>query len=248
MFNLFTACNYALHTAFYACFHFQIHRYIWSTVVPLISLMLFVITCTCILGPHHLIMHTCTCYARHLALLYVLAGLRLTTLDSHVQILETGLWWPCCSRSECGSTVVIYIPTEKYKYLVITESDTILQEYYITRKYNSTSYEEVYKSWEVLTNNKKSLENQTGEELGGRAAATIQASVALRSSRKDLLRTLISYSKVTKVRSLGSEHENLGLSDATLRVHIMKPIGVHNRYTCTWSSDVVQVCGTSNNK
>ena len=41
-------------------------------------------------------------------------------------------------ESECGSTVVIYILTEKYKYIVITESDTILQEYYITRKYKST--------------------------------------------------------------------------------------------------------------
>jgi len=40
--------------------------------------------------------------------------------------------------------VVIYIPTEKYKYMVITESDTILQEYYITRKYKSTLYEEIY--------------------------------------------------------------------------------------------------------
>jgi len=30
--------------------------------------------------------------------------------------------------------VVIYIPTEKYKNIVITESDTILQEYYITKK------------------------------------------------------------------------------------------------------------------
>jgi len=30
--------------------------------------MLFVNTFTCILGPHHLIMHTCTCYACHLAL------------------------------------------------------------------------------------------------------------------------------------------------------------------------------------
>jgi len=47
-------------------------------------------------------------------------------------------------ESECGSTVVIYILTEKYKYMVITESDTILQEYYITRKYKSTSYEEIY--------------------------------------------------------------------------------------------------------
>ena len=47
-------------------------------------------------------------------------------------------------ESECGSTVVIHIPTEKYKYMVITESDTTLQEYYITRKYKSTIHEEVY--------------------------------------------------------------------------------------------------------
>ena len=36
-------------------------------------------------------------------------------------------------ESECESAVVIYIPIEKYKYMIITESDTILQEYYITR-------------------------------------------------------------------------------------------------------------------
>ena len=41
--------------------------------------------------------------------------------------------------------MVIYILTEKYKYIVITESDTILQEYYITRKYKSTFYKEIYK-------------------------------------------------------------------------------------------------------
>ena len=41
-------------------------------------------------------------------------------------------------ESECGSTMVIYIPIEKYKYMVITESDIILQEYCITRKYKST--------------------------------------------------------------------------------------------------------------
>jgi len=45
---------------------------------------------------------------------------------------------PYRQESECGSTVVIYILTEKYKYMVITENDTILQEYYITRKYKST--------------------------------------------------------------------------------------------------------------
>ena len=49
-------------------------------------------------------------------------------------------------ESKCGSIVVIYIPTEKYKYMVITASDTILQEYYITRKYKSTSYDMIYKS------------------------------------------------------------------------------------------------------
>jgi len=99
MFNLFTACTFTLRTAFYACFQFQIHRYIWFTVVPLISLTLFVITCTCILRPHHLITYTCICHARHLILLYVLVGLRLTTLNSHVQILETRPWWPCCNWS-----------------------------------------------------------------------------------------------------------------------------------------------------
>ena len=40
--------------------------------------------------------------------------------------------------------MIIYIPIEKYKYMVITESDTILQEYYINKKYKSTSYEEIY--------------------------------------------------------------------------------------------------------
>jgi len=35
------------------------------------------------------------------------------------------------------------------------------------------------------------------------------------------------------VQALESGHENLGLSDATLRVHIVKPNGVHNMYMCT---------------
>ena len=40
--------------------------------------------------------------------------------------------------------MVIYIPTEKYRYMVITESDKILQKYNITRKYKSTLYEKIY--------------------------------------------------------------------------------------------------------
>jgi len=106
-------CNYALHAAFYACFQLQIHRYKWFTVVPLISLMLLVIACTCMSGPHHLIMYTCSCYARHLTLLYVLAELRLTTLNSYVQILETGPWWPCCSWSECAADPSVMIGAQQ---------------------------------------------------------------------------------------------------------------------------------------
>ena len=136
-------------------------------------------------------------------------------------------------ESECGSTVVIYIPTEKYKYMIITESNTKLQEYYITQN-TKVQYIERYTEAERCSQyNKRDLVSQTGEELEGRAAVMIQASAALRSSRKDPLRTLICYSNATKVRSLGSGHENLGLSDAILRVHIIKPNGVHNRYTCT---------------
>jgi len=46
-------------------------------------------------------------------------------------------------ESECD-TVVIYIPTEKYKYIIIRESDTILQEYNISRGYKSTIYNKIY--------------------------------------------------------------------------------------------------------
>ena len=106
-------CIYALHTAFYECFSFQIHRYTWFTVVPLISFMLLVIACTCMPEPHHLIMYTCAWYARHLALSYVLAGLHLTTLDPHVQILETGPWWPCCSWSECAADPSVTIGVQQ---------------------------------------------------------------------------------------------------------------------------------------
>ena len=69
--------------------------------------------------------------------------------------------------------MVIYILTEKYKYTVITESDTILQEYYNTRKYKkyNTRRDILNKSWEMLTSSKRGLQSQTGEKLGGRTTA-----------------------------------------------------------------------------
>ena len=44
-----------------------------------------------------------TAWACHLALSYVLTGYFLTTLNPHIQILESELWWPCCSWSECAA-------------------------------------------------------------------------------------------------------------------------------------------------
>ena len=61
----------------------------------------------------YLTCYTYTCYARHLTSLYVLAGLRLTTLNSHVQILETGPWRPCCNRSECAADPSVTIGVQQ---------------------------------------------------------------------------------------------------------------------------------------
>ena len=48
--------------------------YLLDLRFTVIFLILLVISCTCMPEPHHLIMYTCACYAHHLALLYVLAG------------------------------------------------------------------------------------------------------------------------------------------------------------------------------
>jgi len=143
-------CTYAIHTAFYVCFQLQIHRHTWFTVVLLISLMLFVITCTCILGPHHLIMHTCACYAHHLALLYVLTGLRLTTLDLMSRSYRPDLgglaiadqsaqrilpWRSECSRSldyhrssssQFISCLVLETPLAAREHLFVSSYDVVL--------------------------------------------------------------------------------------------------------------------------
>ena len=128
--------------------------------------------------------------------------------------------------------MVIYISTEKYKYMVITESDIILQKYYITRKYKSMIYKEIYITKEVLRYSKSGLGSQSEEEQGGRATAT--SKLLLRSDHHGRSAAhSISYSKATKVRALESGYENPGLSDATPRVHMMKPSGMLIRRTCT---------------
>ena len=134
--------------------------------------------------------------------------------------------------------------------MVNTESDTILQEYYITRRYKSTIHEGIYiiKAERCSRYDKRGLESQIGEKLGGRT--TTMSELLLHSDYHGRIHcaTLISYSKAIMVQTLESGHENLGLSDATLQVHIIESNNVHNSYMCTSSSDVVQVCGTRNDK
>ena len=57
--------------------------------------------------------------------------------------------------------------------MVITESDTILQEYYITRKYKGTIQEGIYiiKTEGCSRYGKRDLASQAGEKLGGRTTA-----------------------------------------------------------------------------
>jgi len=84
------------------------------TVVPLISFMLLVIACTCMPEPHHLIMYTCDCLiCTPLGFIICTRGLHLITLYSHVQILESGPWWPCYSWSECAADPSIVIGAQQ---------------------------------------------------------------------------------------------------------------------------------------
>ena len=120
---------------------------------------------------------------------------------------------------------VIYIPTEKYKYIVITESDTILQEYYITRKYQSTIHEiYIIKAERCSRYSKRDLESQSGEELEGKSYG---------GNTSFCCATLIATEGSAMLHALKSEHTGRGLSDTTQRVQEMRPSGVHIRHTCT---------------
>ena len=106
MFNVFNTClMYLSHIYLYLssrhCFlcmlsdsDLLIYMYLLDfgfTVILLISFMLLVIVCTCMPKPHHLIMHTCD-YLICTSLCFIICTrrLHLITLNSHVQILETG--------------------------------------------------------------------------------------------------------------------------------------------------------------
>ena len=65
------------------------------TIVPLIFFMLLVTACTYMPESHHLIMYTCDCLSTPTGFILRTCWVAfLTTLDLHVQILESNLWWP----------------------------------------------------------------------------------------------------------------------------------------------------------
>ena len=69
-------CTYTLYTVFSCMFSdtdLLIYMHLLDLGFTVIFLILLVISCTGMPGPHHLIVYTCAYYARHLALSYVLA-------------------------------------------------------------------------------------------------------------------------------------------------------------------------------
>ena len=84
--------------------------------------------------------------------------------------------------------------------MVITESDTILQEYYITRKYKSTIHEGAYII--KLRDAHDTARGTSGAKQGKSGRKNycgVRATAALQSPWEDPLRTLISYSKINTV-------------------------------------------------
>ena len=116
--------------------------------------------------------------------------------------------------------------------MVITEIDIILQEYYITRNTKVHHMKRYTKAEGVHEQQEESREpNMRG--TGRKSCDDNPSFCCTLIVTEGSAAYSVSYSKATKVRSLGSEHENSGLSDATLRVHIIKPNGMHNGHTCT---------------
>jgi len=93
-------------------FPIRVYHYMCSSLIlhfhwfPNFPSCLLVNASTCMPESHHLIIYTLPTCARHLALIFSLTGLLLTTLDLHVQILERGSWWTSCwSEWRRGSIV-----------------------------------------------------------------------------------------------------------------------------------------------
>jgi len=106
-------CTYALNTIFYACFLIQTYRYtcIYSFWIYCRSFNFLYVTCHCLYlyAWTTSLDHVHVWLPEHASWLYHIysLGCFLTTLDPHVQILESGSWRPCCSWSECVAKVWI---------------------------------------------------------------------------------------------------------------------------------------------
>ena len=82
--------------------------------------------------------------------------------------------------------------------MIITESDTILQKYYITRKYKSTIHEGIYII--KLRDAHDTARGTSGAKQGKIwNYCGVRASAALQSPPEDPLCTLIRYNKINTV-------------------------------------------------
>jgi len=64
------------------------------------------------------------------------------------------------TRVRVRNYVIIYIPTQKYKYSIITDCDIILHKYYITRKRKSG----LYKVQKIRTHEFKERISRAGQD------------------------------------------------------------------------------------
>jgi len=112
IFNVFIACLFILKLSTPFSVHafwfrlIDIHLFTWFRIYWHSFNFLYV-TCHCLYlyAWTTSLDHVHMWLPEHANWLYhmYLAGCILTTLDPHVQILESGSWWPYCSWSECAT-------------------------------------------------------------------------------------------------------------------------------------------------
>ena len=91
----------------------NVSLYNWFPVITLLTVLFHVLIC--LYSRYTFLVHMyllCTSFG----FIYVLAGLRLTTLNSHVQILVPGPWWHVIGSEKC---IFIIIFTITFSYLFI---------------------------------------------------------------------------------------------------------------------------------
>ena len=116
--------------------------------------------------------------------------------------------------------MVIYIPILQSKYIIITSSDPILHEYYITGACKDTNYKNFtrYNTGRGSRVGEESIESDKGDESGGLSDMISHfCQVPILGLAMLPLRTPISNRKSLILHALGSGHADSGLSGCNPR-------------------------------